>query len=295
MRFSRLLPVFVASSIVLAGCADEPPPTPAPAIISFDDGWGQIFVANIDGSGVRQISPTVGDDSTDSRYGNFAALSPDGTQLAYTRGGRNIELVDLDSGESRTIREGGHQPVFSPDGSHIAFSTGSGISIMNTDGSDVRVVAEEEGGSDATFSPDGSRVVFRVGGYIVETPVTGGETKVVLRDQFWNADPVYSPDGSTLVFSSNRGGNNGSEIYSMPAGGGEITPLTDTYAVHPKFTPDGSRILYNRATTLSGDLVVDISTAERTELASMNPDGTDQKRLTPRSITAQIPSSGGGQ
>lgn len=221
--------------------------------------------------------------------------SPDGTLLAYTRGDRFIDVVDLESGETRTVHEGGYQPVFSPDGSSIAFTSGGSISIMNTDGSDVRVIAQEESAFGATFSPDGSRVVFNVGGYIVEVPTTGGESKVLLRDQFWNADPAFSPDGSTLVFSSNRGGNNGSEIYSMPTDGGEITPLTDTYAVHPQFTPDGSRIIYSRATTSSGELVTDSSTSTRVELASMNSDGSDQKRFTPRSITAQVPSIGGGQ
>ncbi len=295
MRRSRLLPVLVAASVVLIGCADDSPPATTPVIMSFDDGWGQVFVANVDGSGLRQVTPTMGDDMSDGRYANFAALSPDVTQLAYTRGGRFIEVVDLESGETRTVHEGGYQPVFSPDGSSVAFTSKGGISIMKTDGSDVRVIASEESAFGATFSPDGSRVVFNVGGYIVEAPATGGESKVVLRDQFWNADPAYSPDGSTLVFSSNRGGNNGSEIYSMPAGGGEITPLTETYAVHPQFTPDGSRIVYTRATTQSGDLVVDITTSNRAELASMNPDGSEQKRLTPRSITAQDPSIGGGR
>ncbi|BAH56038.1 hypothetical protein ROP_pROB01-05390 (plasmid) [Rhodococcus opacus B4] len=296
MRLSRLLPVLVAASVVLTGCADDSPPAPTPVIVSFDDGWGQVFVANVDGSGLRQVTPTVADDMSDGRWGNNAALSPDGAQLAYTRGGRFIEVVDLESGDVRTVHEDGYQPVFSPDGSSIAFSKSDGsISIMNTDGSDLRVIAPAESGSVATFSPDGSRVVFTADGYIVEVPTTGGESKVLLRDQFWNSDPAYSPDGSTLVFSSNRGGNHGSEIYSMPAGGGEITRLTDTYAVHPQFTPDGSRILYTRATTQSGELVVDISTSNSAELASMNPDGSDQKRLTPRSITAQYPSIGGGQ
>ncbi|MDH6284074.1 hypothetical protein [Prescottella agglutinans] len=293
MRFSRLLPVLAAASVILVGCANDSPP--APAIVSFDDGWGQIFVANVDGSGLRQVTPTVADDRSDGRYGTYPALSPDGSLLAYTRGGRFIDVVDLESGETRTIHEGGYQPVFSPDGSSIAFTSGGSISIMNTDGSDVRVLAQEESAFGATFSPDGSRVVYNVGGYIVEVPTTGGESKVLLRDQFWNADPAYSPDGSTLVFSSNRGGNNGSEIYSMPAGGGAITPLTDTYAVSPQFTPDGSRILYSRATTSSGELVTDAATTTRVELASMNPDGSDQKRLTPRSITGQAPSIGGGQ
>jgi TolB protein len=294
MRLPRLVPVLAAVSVILVGCADKSPP-PRPAIVSFDDGWGHVFVANIDGSGLRQVTPTVAEDMSDGRYANYAALSPDGTQLAYTRGGRFIEVVDLESGESKTVHEGGYQPVFSPDGRSIAFTSGGSISIMNTDGSDVRVIAREESAFGATFSPDGSRVAFNVGGYIVEVPATGGESKVLLRDQFWNADPEYSPDGSGLVFSSNRGGHNGSEIYSMPVGGGEITPLTDTYAVDPQFTPDGTRILYTRATTSSGEPVTDASASSRPELASMNPDGSDQKRLTPRSITAQGPSVGGGQ
>ena len=65
--------------------------------------------------------------------------------------------------------------------------------------------------------------------------------------------------------------------------------------MHPQFTPDSSRILYTRATTPDGTPVTDIATSTHPELASMNPDGTDQTRLTPRSITAQNPSAGGGQ
>jgi TolB protein len=215
--------------------------------------------------------------------------------LAYIRGA-SIAVLDLDTDETRIMYEGGaSQPVYPPDGSTIAFMSGGSISLMNTDGSDVRVIAQEEAALMEASSPDGSRVLYTVGGYILEVPVTGGESEVLLRDEFWNADPGYSPDGSTLLFSSNRGGSNGSETYSMPAGGGEITPLTETYSVHPAFTPDGSRIVYTRATTLAGELVTDISTPSSPELATMAPDGSDQKRLTPRSISAQMPSVGGGQ
>lgn len=288
------LPLTVAVALCLAACSEDPPP-PEPVIVSFDDGWGQVFVMNVDGSGLRQVTPTVADDMSDGMYGNYSALSPDGKQLAYTRGGGAIDVVDVHTGESRTVRDGGaYQPFFSPDGSMIAFTSDGNINLMNTDGSDARVVAEEDSAFGATFSPDGSRVLYTVAGYILEAPVTGGPSTVLLRDQHWNADPAFSPDGSTIAFSSNRGGNNGSEIYSMPAGGGEIVPLTGTYAVHPEFTPDGSRIVYTRATTQSGELVTDISTSNRSELATMAPDGSDQKRLTPRSITAQNPSVGGG-
>ncbi len=291
--FAALVTVFVMTT----GCSQDTPDRAGPVLAAFDDGGGQVFVMNVDGTGLRQVTPTLGDDTTDSRYANFAALSPDSSRLAYTRGGKFIEVVDLPSGATTTVHDGGYQPAFSPDGSSIAFvSSGSGnIKIMNADGSDVRVVAREESASQVAFSPDGSRVIFNVAGYLVEVSVTGGESRVVLRDQFWNADPAFSPDGSRLLFSSNRGGDNGSEIYSMPVAGGEITPLTDTYAVGPEFTADGSRILYTRATTEAGELVTDVATSTHAELASMNPDGSDQKRLTPRSIAAQGVSVAGGK
>jgi TolB protein len=184
MQVSRLSLVLVAASVVLTGCSNDSPRVPPPVVVAFDDGWGQVFVADGDGSELRQVTPTMPvDDSSSERYANHPALSPDGMRLAYTRGGRFIEVVDR---------------------------------------------------------------------------------------------------------------NNRSEVYSMPVGGGEITRLTHTYGVHPQFTPDGSRILYTRAISSTGEPVTDPSSSSGPEVASMSPDGTDQKRFTPRSITAQSPSVGGG-
>lgn len=288
--------MLVATTLVTACGADRADaelPAPAPEVVAFDDGWGQIFVMGVDGSDLRQVNPPVAKDMSDGNYSTDAAVSPDGSKVAYTRG-RSIDVVELESGETTTVYEGGYQPVFSPDGSMLAVTDGSNISVMNADGSDVRVLARDEGGSQMTFSPDGSMLVYNVSGYLVETPVAGGASRVVLRDQFWNADPAYSPDGSTLVFSSNRGGNNGSEIYAMPAGGGDITPLTDTYSVHPEFSGDGTSIFYTRATTETGVPVKDVTGPTRAEVASMNADGSDEKRVTPPSLIAQNPSVGGG-
>ncbi|OZD67966.1 hypothetical protein CH272_00545 [Rhodococcus sp. 05-340-1] len=297
MRRTRLVYLFIAAVVSVTGCTSAPPleAERPQARVSFDDGYGQIFVMNEDGTGLRQVTPTVTGEMSDTRYANYASISPDGSSIAYTRNGRFIESVDLESGDSRTLYEGGYQPTFSPDGSTIAFTSPYGISAMKVDGSEVRLLAREESAFGATFTPDGTQVVFNIGGYIVAVPAAGGESRVVLRDHFWNADPVFTPDGSTVVFSSNRGGNNGSELYSMSATGGPITALTDTYAVHPQVNAGGSRIIYNRATTRTGELVTDIVNYERSELATMNLDGTDQVRLIPQSITAQDASFGGGR
>ena len=158
MHRIRLIFALVALTLLATGCADEPAPEPTPVVVAFDDGWGQLFVMNLDGSGLRQVTPTVGEDSRDPNYANGAALSPDGEHLAYARG-RFIEILDLESGESKSVFEGGYQPAFSPDGSKIAFTANGGINIMNVDGSDAHVIAQEESAFGATFSPDSSRVV----------------------------------------------------------------------------------------------------------------------------------------
>lgn len=127
----------------------------------------------------------------------------------------SIDILDLASDAVTKVHENGSQPEFSPNGETIAFTTGGRVNVMDSDGANVRAVGPAESGG-ATFSPDGSRLLFTVAGYIVEVPTAGGEPTVVLRDQFWNADAVSSPDGDTIVFASNHGGNNGSELYSIP-------------------------------------------------------------------------------
>jgi TolB protein len=306
MRVGTAIAVIVLALGSIAGCAGDPAPDPVepttgpdassestpPAaakgpVVAFDDGAGHIFVANLDGTDIRQVGPT------DGVYGMDAAISPDATRLAYA--GDGIVGYDIATGETEVLHQGGgYNLAYSADGSRIAFVNGGVLNVMNADGSDARVLAPNESASVPAFAPAGDAVIYNRDGYLVEVPVRGGDARVVLRDQFWNSDPVYSPDGSTIVFSSNRGGNNGSELYSIPAGGGDITPLTDTYSVHPVFTPDGSRILYTRAIDDAGTPMRDVSGPSRPEIASMNPDGTDQRPLLTPTKPGQNPSVGAG-
>ncbi len=49
-----------------------------------------------------------------------------------------------------------------------------------------------------------------------------------------------SPDGQTLVFDLMG------DLYTMPASGGKATAITKglAYDVHPRYSPDGKKILF---------------------------------------------------
>ncbi len=80
--------------------------------------------------------------------------------------------------------------------------------------------------------------------------------------------PSWSPDGSKIVFYSDRDGNG--EIYLVNADGSDPTRLTNHPADegYPTFSPDGSKIAFDTDRDGNFDIYV------------MNADGSDPRRLT---------------
>ena len=101
------------------------------------------------------------------------------------------------------------------------------------------------------LSPDGETIVFELLGDLYTLPVTGGDATRITSGQAYDMQPRYSPDGSMLVFVSDRDGSE--NVWVSRADGSAARQLTDTEResyMSPVWTPDGEYVVANKGTQL---------------------------------------------
>lgn len=100
---------------------------------------------------------------------------------------------------------------------------------------------------DVKISPDGSKIIFTYKGDIYKVAAGGGSATRLTSQPSYESKPVWSPDGKSVAFASDR--NGGQDIYIMPAAGGPARRLTfNSAAETPEaFTPDGKSVIYSAA------------------------------------------------
>lgn len=101
------------------------------------------------------------------------------------------------------------------------------------------------------ISPDGKVVAFSYLGDIWTVETIGGVARPVTMHQAHDLNPVFSPDGRMLAFSSNRHG--GYDVFVVPSHGGKPRRLTFDSAtdIVCGWTPDGQNILFASTRTVS--------------------------------------------
>lgn len=178
---------------------------------------------------------------TNSKEGEFfVCWSPDGRELAFLRwspespGDYQLVIIPALGGIERIVGRVGGGLAWSPDGRNFAISdndgpgTPFGILLLSVDGKDRRPLTKspDPKAFDSTprFSPNGSELAFvrwhsssNSDLYVVK--VADGQTRRLTNDQRGINDLQWSPDGTQILFISNRNGN--SRLWQIAAAGGE--------------------------------------------------------------------------
>jgi len=153
------------------------------------------------------------------------ALSPDGSRLAFVRGGdpearddplpraalgsepppQRISIADTASqGEDFLAIGDGHSPTFSPDGASLAFTRRGEIWLWQNGGEARRLASPGGEIRRLQWSPDGSRLLFvsHRGDYSFVALLDPASPRVRFLDPGlgFSVEPVFSPDGREVAF-----------------------------------------------------------------------------------------------
>jgi Tol biopolymer transport system component len=211
------------------------------------------------------------------------------------------------------------EAYFSSDGSMLSFQSTRDtfdcdqIFVMKSDGSDVKLLSTGKGRTTCSFiQPDGQKMIYAsthgaspdcpprpdmsrgyvwalYSGFDIYQADPDGSHLINLTDSpLYDAECVYSPDGSLIAFTSLRSGD--LEIYTMKADGSDVRMLTSTagYDGGPFFSPDSRRIVYRASRPASESELEDyrlllsdnLIRPGSLELFVMNADGSNNKQIT---------------
>lgn len=185
---------------------------------------------------------------------------------------RGEAAPDGDEPSRRRLTQGlrSSAPDVSPTGDLVAFSLNSKgtryleIARLSRDGAlserrDLVPSARFEQAYSPSFSPDGKRLAYSAwtaGGYrdIRVVDVATGSFRQVTRDRATDMNPVWSPDGETLYFTSDRTGIH--NVYAYDVSSGALRQVTNVRlgALHPAISPDGKTLVYVGYTSRGHDL-----------------------------------------
>ncbi len=253
-----------------------------------------LMVAASDGSASREVTRVEGSGILAPRW------STDGKKISMTvigvgAGAFSLRLVDVETGASETATTAGL--VKRPWGAlwtrsgHLVVTSGQ-ITAGTLAGTTGRIISLDPRTGRISLvyaSPDslGRLTQLGEGGFVVESQAvrqnvsewatpTGGRR--LTQGRAADRQPVYSPDGKWIVFSSDRAGN--LDLWATSTSTGELRQLTDDAANDwdPAFGPAG-RLIWS--SSRSGPF--EIWTAEG--------DGSGARQLTHDGVDAENPSA----
>ncbi len=192
-----------------------------------------------------------------------------------------LEIYDVETGSRTVLQEHPYlieAPNLTMDGSALIYNSAGKIYRIDIDdpARDVQIPTgeAERCNNDHVLSFDGTGLAISSGSAkdgrsrIYVLPIEGGTPRLVTLE-----GPSYlhgwSPDGTTLAYCADRGGN--FDVYTIPADGcGPEVRLTDAEGLDdgPEYSPDGEWIWFNSVHT------------GLMQVWKMRADGTEQTQIT---------------
>ena len=219
------------------------------------------------GAGAGVYSVSVGDGSSRLLHpalkGDIlgAALSPDGSRIAYYPGFGNyaaapIYVLALQPGSAprEIVRRTRIQGLdWTPDGRSVVFSQGRKLHRVPADGGDVETIAGLAGPvAYPSIASRGSGLVFDHSSRDVNIwrvpldPPGGGAGEAFLASTRLDTSARFSPDGAKIVFVSSRTGSH--NVWSANSDGSDAIQLTQFEGAvlgSPDWSPDGESIAFD--------------------------------------------------
>lgn len=207
-----------------------------------------LWAMQVDGTGLTQLRPAGLDGWAQQGH---AEWSPDGKQLVMFGGSRmnpQVFVTDVLGQHPRQLTDRGGvniDPSFSADGTSVLF-VGCPESICQPEDQEIyrvsvsggepeRLTFDDLRDNDPYESPRGNRIAWLtqvsggdVGVWDVRvSDADGRDPRFLVQDQGVTSRPQWSADGETIYVHRIPPGGDRFQLYEIPAGGGELVPLTE--------------------------------------------------------------------
>lgn len=258
-----------------------------------------LMTADADGSQERILAGPFTRDAFDDHF--LANWSPDGTRLAFMAQNQiweiNADGSHLHAVFTPTDGTGvDDDPAYTPDGHHLVFTrccvTGFGYSLwtIKTNGKGLRhVTAEQDDGPADTLpqvSPNGKLIVFNrcsdtCAAALVDR--NGHDAHQLSPDgMVVTTTGNFSPSSTEIVFSARANDDVRSSLWIIRTDGTHLRQIVTsglacgglrsdadaTACIQPRWSPDGTRIIFSANTGVGSDIY------------TVNPDGSDLVQVT---------------